>query len=147
MPGCCCTQAVHYFSVFSHCRGNRFQLTAPSQRAPAANNASTTFKSLSSRTPTPNCPCNAYQRCQSQLERKERAISPLRREQKMEGRQGSPVSPESSTDGFISKFKNRQEGRGRGTPHTLTFNVLVCRYAAKEELEFMHSDNMKSIRV
>lgn len=45
-----------------------------------------------------------------------------------------------------SKTDRRDGAEGRHT-HTLTFNVLVCRYAAKEELEFMHSDNMKSIRV
>ena len=71
------------------------------------------------KTPTSNCPCNAYQRCQSQLERKDRAIFPLQREQKMEERRGSPVSPESSADGFISTFKNtdRRDGGGGGETH------------------------------
>ena len=59
-----------------------------SRGASAANDSSASFESLSMKTPTSNCPCNAYQRCQSQLERKDRAIFPLQREQKMEERRG-----------------------------------------------------------
>lgn len=51
----------------------------------------------------------------------------------MEERRGSPVSPESSADGFISKFKNtdrRDGGEGRGARTlTGTCNVLVHTYA------------------
>lgn len=54
------------------------------------------------------------------------------------------MSRESCTDGFIAKFKNRQEGWGQGTRQTLTTNVLVCRYAAQGELEFLHSDSLKT---
>lgn len=67
-------------------------------------------------------------------------------------RRGSPVSPESSADGFISKFKNtdRRDGGERRSAHTLTgtSNVLVLKYIrshAQAETQFMHSDNMKSI--
>lgn len=102
------------------------------------------FKSLSMKTPTSNCPCNAYQRCQSQLERKDRAIFPLQREQKMEERRGSPMSPESSADGFISKFKNtdRRDGGARDAAHA---HSLVMSLHTQTETQLMHFDNMQSI--
>ncbi len=51
----------------------------------------------------------------------------------MEEGRGSAVSPESSADGFISKFKNtdKRDGGGRHEAHTLTgtHDVLVQRNA------------------
>lgn len=77
-------------------------MVRPQGGAYAASDNLASFKSLSTKTPNSNCPCNAYQGCQSQLERKDRAISPLQQEQKKEERRGSLVSPESCADGFIS---------------------------------------------
>lgn len=65
----------------------------------------------------------------------------------MEGRRGSLVSPESSADGFISKFKNTDRRDGGERTLTGTCNVLVHRVRSRAQAgtRFMHSDNMQSI--
>lgn len=138
--------------AFSHWGGSHVRRNGMSRGVSATNDSSALFERLSMKTPTSNCPCNAYQRCQFQLERKDRAIFPLQREQKMEERRGSAVSPESSADGFISKFKNtdRRDGSKSCGARTLTGTcyVRVHRYTvsrAQAETRFMHSDNMQSI--
>lgn len=98
--------------------GRHVQRNGMSRGVSVTNDSAASFESLSMKTPTSNCPCDAYQRCQSQLERKDRAIFPLQQEQKMEGRRGSPVSPESGADGFISKFKNTDREGWGGERHS-----------------------------
>lgn len=135
--GCFCTQTLDLTQsrVFSSWWGSHAQRNDSSPGISASNDSSASFESLSMKTPTSNCPCNAYQRCQSQLERKVRAIFPLQREQKMEerrGDEGGRVSQESSADGFISKFKNtdRRDEGGGACSLTGACNVSVHRIHA-----------------
>lgn len=111
--GCQCK--IYLWTVwFFHCEHSNVWHGGVSWGVSATSDSSVSFECLSKKTPGSNCPCNAYQSCQSQVERKNRAVFPLQRRHKMEQRWGRLMSPESYADGFISKFRNTGWGWGWG---------------------------------
>lgn len=79
------------------------------------------------KTPTSNCPCNAYQRCQSQLERKDRAISHYSRSRKWRRDEGAQCLQRAVQMASSLRSKTQTGGMGGEThAHSQPLVMSLC---------------------